>query len=83
MTEKPSTPSFEDTLAELETIVNDMENGDLPLDQALEKFERGIRLSRLSQQSLENAKQKVQILLKENGDESLNDFSEPDSSDSP
>ncbi len=83
MTDKPSTPSFEDTLAELETIVNDMENGDLPLDQALEKFERGIKLSRLSQQSLENAKQKVQILLKENGDESLSDFAEPDSPDSP
>lgn len=80
MTDKPSSPSFEETLAELEAIVNDMENGDLPLNQALEKFERGIKLSRLSQQSLEQAQQKVQILLKENGEDTLADFSEPDSS---
>ena len=83
MTDKPSSPSFEETLTELEAIVNDMENGDLPLNQALEKFERGIKLSRLSQQSLEQAQQKVQILLRENGEDTLADFSEPDSSDTP
>ncbi|WP_189405883.1 exodeoxyribonuclease VII small subunit [Alteromonas halophila] len=83
MTDKPSSPSFEESLAELESIVNDMENGDLPLNEALEKFERGISLSRLSQQSLERAQQKVQILLKENGEESLADFSEPDAPDAP
>lgn len=83
MTDKSSSASFEETLAELEAIVNDMENGDLPLNQALEKFERGIKLSRLSQQSLEQAQQKVQILLRENGEDTLADFSESDSSDTP
>ena len=69
-TEKASA-SFEETLSELEAIVNEMENGDLPLNEALEKFERGIALSRQGQQSLENAEQKVKILLSEQGEETL------------
>ncbi|BCO19766.1 MAG: exodeoxyribonuclease VII small subunit [Pseudomonadota bacterium] len=69
-TEKDAT-SFEETLAELEAIVNDMENGDLPLNVALEKFERGIALSRQGQKSLENAEQKVKILLSEQGNDTL------------
>ena len=60
MTTKKDTASFEETLAELESIVDEMENGDLPLNKALEKFERGIALSRQGQKSLENAEQKVQ-----------------------
>jgi exodeoxyribonuclease VII small subunit len=72
---KPSSNiTFEQTLAELERIVADMENGDLPLDEALAKFERGIKLSRQSQQALEQAEQKVKILLQENGQGSLQDF---------
>ncbi|MEC8232298.1 MAG: exodeoxyribonuclease VII small subunit [Pseudomonadota bacterium] len=69
-TEKDAT-SFEETLAELEAIVNDMENGDLPLNVALEKFERGIALSRQGQKSLEDAEQKVKILLSEQGNDTL------------
>ncbi len=71
MTTEKETASFEETLAELETIVDEMENGDLPLNKALEKFERGIALSRLGQQSLENAEQKVKILLSEQGNDTL------------
>ena len=59
MTEKKDSPSFEETLSELDAIVSEMENGDLPLEVALEKFERGVALSRLGQQSLEQAEQKV------------------------
>ncbi|MBU2979058.1 exodeoxyribonuclease VII small subunit [Alteromonas sp. C1M14] len=70
----PATPSFEDALAELETIVSEMESGDLPLNVALEKFEKGITLSRLSQQALAQAEQKVSILLNEQGEASLADF---------
>ncbi len=71
MTTEKETASFEETLAELETIVDEMENGDLPLNKALEKFERGIALSRQGQQSLENAEQKVKILLSEQGNDTL------------
>ena len=74
-TEKVST-SFEETLSELEAIVNEMENGDLPLNKALEKFERGIALSRQGQQSLENAEQKVKILLSEQGEDTLHTLPE-------
>jgi len=71
MTTEKASASFEETLSELEAIVNEMENGDLPLNKALEKFERGIALSRQGQQSLENAEQKVKILLNEQGEDTL------------
>ena len=67
-------PSFEASLAELETLVREMESGDLPLNVALEKFERGIKLSRMSQQALQEAEQKVKILLEQNGQANLEDF---------
>ncbi len=76
MTEKTTSPSFEETLAELDSIVNEMENGDLPLHQALEKFERGVTLSRLGQKTLEEAEQKVKILLADKGE--LTDFDNSD-----
>ena len=71
MTEKKDSPSFEETLSELDAIVSEMENGDLPLEVALEKFERGVALSRLGQQSLEQAEQKVKILVNEQGENQL------------
>ena len=74
VTEKSTAPTFEESLSELESTVNEMENGDLPLHTALEKFERGISLSRQSQQSLEKAEQKVKILLSEQGQETLTDL---------
>ncbi len=70
----PSQPSFEASLQELEAIVTEMESGELPLNEALEKFERGVKLSRLSQQALAQAEQKVQILLREQGEDNLVDF---------
>lgn len=66
--------SFEQTISELEAIVNEMEQGDLPLHEALKKFERGIELSRLSQKALVEAEQKVKILTEQNGDTQLQDF---------
>ncbi|WP_334032233.1 exodeoxyribonuclease VII small subunit [Alteromonas sp. P256] len=76
MTKKTDTATFEETLAELESIVDEMENGDLPLNKALEKFERGIALSRQGQKSLETAEQKVKILLNEQGEETLQSLPE-------
>ena len=76
MTEKKDSPSFEETLSELDAIVSEMENGDLPLAVALEKFERGVALSRLGQQSLEQAEQKVKILVNEQGENQLHTLPE-------
>lgn len=76
MTKKTDPSSFEETLSELDTIVTEMENGDLPLEVALEKFERGIALSRQGQKSLEQAEQKVKILLNEQGENTLRTLSE-------
>ncbi|MAO28786.1 MAG: exodeoxyribonuclease VII small subunit [Alteromonas sp.] len=76
MTEKKDSPSFEETLSELDAIVSEMESGDLPLEVALEKFERGVALSRLGQQSLEQAEQKVKILVNEQGENQLHTLPE-------
>lgn len=65
---------FEDALHELETLVERMEQGDLSLENALKTFERGIQLSRLCQNALQDAEQKVQILLEENGQLQLKPF---------
>lgn len=56
--------SFESSLKELEQIVDQLEAGDLPLEQSLELFEQGVRLSRECQRRLDEAEQKVEILLK-------------------
>ena len=56
--------SFESSLKELEEIVGRLEEGDLPLEQSLELFEQGVRLSRDCQKRLDDAERKVEILLK-------------------
>jgi len=62
-TEAASEPaSFENAIAELETIVREMEDGKLPLDGALERYQRGVDLVRQCQSALNAAEQKVQIL---------------------
>jgi exodeoxyribonuclease VII small subunit len=58
------TPDFEQALAELEGLVERLERGDLPLEEALKTFERGVELTRHCQGSLKAAQQKVEILLK-------------------
>jgi len=55
---------FEDALKKLEKIVGDLEKGDLSLDEALKKYQEGIELSRLCSQRLENAKKKIDVLVK-------------------
>ena len=59
-----NSPDFEAALAELESLVERLERGDLPLDEALKTFERGVELTRHCQGSLKAAQQKVEILLK-------------------
>ena len=68
---------FEEALKKLEKIVDDLERGDLSLDEALEKYEEGIRLSKLCAKRLEAAKKKVEILVKsEDGSIELKPFDE-------
>ena len=66
--------TFEQSLADLEAIVEEMENGDLPLDEALAKFERGVTLSKQSHSALQAAEQKVRTLLADQNGEALQDF---------
>jgi len=63
----PQEPDFEQALAELEKLVERLERGDLPLDEALKTFERGVALTRHCQSSLKSAQQKVEILLRKSG----------------
>jgi exodeoxyribonuclease VII small subunit len=70
---KPENLSFEASLGELEQIVTQLEQGDVSLDDALKQFERGINLVRQSQVKLEQAQQKVSILLNK-GDTELSQF---------
>lgn len=55
---------FEDALKKLEKIVEDLEKGDLTLDEALKKYQEGIELSRACSQRLESAKKKIDVLVK-------------------
>ena len=65
------TAQFEDNVRELSEIVRQLEQGELSLEQALACFERGVVLSRISQQQLQSAEQKVQLLLQQSQGEQL------------
>jgi exodeoxyribonuclease VII small subunit len=69
---------FEQALAELEGLVERLERGDVPLDEALRTFERGVALTRHCQACLQAAQQKVEILLKRSGQPEVQPFEEPD-----
>ena len=71
---------LEKSLTDLETLVEELESGDLPLEKAMKKFEEGIKLTRGCQAALKEAEQKVEILLKSaGGEEALEEFDESDS----
>ena len=69
-----SQTSFETALAELENIVTRLEGGSLPLEDALNEFERGVQLARVGQAKLQQAEQRVQILLSDKEDAGLTPF---------
>ena len=58
-------PNFEDALDRLEQIVSRLEGGDMPLEEALEVFEEGVRLSRFCHDKLQHAERRVEILLRD------------------
>jgi exodeoxyribonuclease VII small subunit len=57
--------TFEESLKQLEKIVDQLERGDLPLEESIRLFEEGVRLSTSCKQELDAAEGKVQILMKE------------------
>lgn len=71
---KPENMSFEATIEELDSLVEKLENGELELDDALKKFERGIALARAGQAKLAEAEQRVSILLSNDDQAPLSDF---------
>ena len=67
MAKKKQGHDFEQSLTDLEQLVEQMESGELSLEKALETFEQGIQLTRNCQTMLSEAEQKVQLLTNDNG----------------
>ncbi len=67
-------PDFETAMRDLEELVARLEQGDLPLEESLAAFERGVMLTRACQNALQEAEQKVEILLKKAGESAVEDF---------
>jgi exodeoxyribonuclease VII small subunit len=76
---KEPLPDFETAMRDLEELVVRLEHGDLPLEESLAAFERGVMLTRTCQTALKEAEQKVEILLKKAGEPAVEDFT-PDES---
>jgi exodeoxyribonuclease VII small subunit len=74
-------PDFEQSLTELEALVARLEQGDVPLEEALKTFERGVALTRQCQTALRTAQQKVEVLLSRNGEEEIAPFVDDEEQD--
>ena len=59
---------FEESLKQLETLVDKLEKGDLSLEDSLKNFEQGVKLTRECRQALQTAEQKISVLSKEDND---------------
>ena len=70
---------FESAMRDLEELVDRLEQGDLPLEESLAAFERGVLLTRACQTALKEAEQKVEILLKKAGEPVVEEFTPEDS----
>jgi len=73
---KKTAPDFETAMVELETLVSKIEEGDLPLEESLKEFEKGVKLSRICQQALQDAEQRVKILTADGEQDFLTDSQE-------
>jgi exodeoxyribonuclease VII small subunit len=72
---------FETAMRDLEALVERLEKGDLPLEESLAAFERGVMLTRSCQTALKEAEQKVEILLKRAGEPTIAEFDTADGVD--
>ena len=73
---KPENMLYEEANDELKKIVVHLEDGDLPLEDALKQFERGISLARSNSKKLQHAQQQVKILMQQDTQATLQDFNE-------
>ncbi|GAC1308237.1 MAG: exodeoxyribonuclease VII small subunit [Steroidobacteraceae bacterium] len=71
---EPPRLDFENAMRDLEDLVERLEQGDLPLEESLAAFERGVMLTRSCQTALKEAEQKVEILLKKAGEPAVETF---------
>ncbi len=78
---KADKPTLDQSLAALEALVERMESGDLSLDESLQVFEKGVRLTRECQQALAEAEQRVRILLADSPNGTPQDFGNDDVTD--
>ncbi len=76
---KDAAPDFELAMRDLEELVERLEQGDLPLEESLAAFERGVMLTRACQAALKDAEQKVEILLKKAGEPTVEEFASEES----
>ena len=76
MSSSDATTGFEESLKQLEEIVNKMEQGQLSLEQSLGAFEQGVKLTRQCQSTLKQAEQRVSKLMPKDDSYELNDFTE-------
>jgi exodeoxyribonuclease VII small subunit len=68
MSETPNIPNFEGALEQLQKTVKQLESGELSLEDALKGFEEGVKLTRICQQHLADAEQRVELLMKASPD---------------
>ena len=64
-----ATPSFEEALERLETIVDELEGGSLSLEESISRYEEGVKLSRRLTQTLDHAEKRIERLIESEGDE--------------
>jgi exodeoxyribonuclease VII small subunit len=82
-TKPNAAPDFETNLARLDSIVRQLEQPDLPLENALQLYEEGMRLSATCQKQLEQAEGRVEILRKRAGGQMVPEPFEPENSETP
>ncbi|MFM7275312.1 MAG: exodeoxyribonuclease VII small subunit [Gammaproteobacteria bacterium] len=82
MKDEQRPPDFEKSLAELEELVERMEDGELSLEESLAAFEQGVRLTQDCQKALTEAQQRVQVLMQQDGGAKFASFAgeEPEAS---
>ena len=78
MTEDSGVAGLEKSLEELEALLKELESGELTLEAALAHFERGVKLTRQCQKALQEAEQKVEILLKKSPEADPEPFDAPE-----
>lgn len=71
-------PTLEVSLEEITQLIEQMDQGNLTLEESLNHFERGIKLIKHAQKILQEAEQKVQILMQKNGEEKLENYENPE-----